>query len=550
MLLRGFACGKDLKKMKKIYLKNVRELTNVQSNYKYVIPKGDYTLGLEDTKQEFLYLSNNDGGVKNIAFLLDGLKNVVLDFSGSTITFQGRIAPFIVRNCENVTLKNLTVQYDRPFFTCGKIVEHGDDFARLVINKSVFPYRVERGTIIFESATWEKSMEEGINLFIEMDNERKRPAYNTAIVLPLIGNEVKRHPTPPIYQEAWTATEDENGDVILHGNFAFLTGNNRFMITHEERWNPVWAAIDSKNLRLQDVMMHESGTMGALFQNCENITLKRLCAKARDDENYLVSTNTDATHYVNCRGKIVLKDCVFENMMDDGGNFHGIYTLAKNREGNTVIAELSHFQQYGVNVYKAGDEIEITSPDMKERATFTVLSSDLISPTQVKLELDGDMDFIKDGYVIDNITAHPEIYIKNCRTGNNRPRGFLLNSNKKTVVKGCTFYNSDVAIAVCGDNSYWFESTAVKDLTIKNNVFDNCGYHCADCTIVVFADIKANPSIGDFHSGITVKNNHFKTFTGCCAYVKNCEDFTFENNKVELTTAYPIRGNLRNAVER
>ena len=83
--------------MKKIYLKNVRELTDVQSNYKYVIQKGDYTLGLEDTKEEFLYLSNNDGGVKNIAFLLDGLKNVVLDFSGSTITFQGRIAPFIVR---------------------------------------------------------------------------------------------------------------------------------------------------------------------------------------------------------------------------------------------------------------------------------------------------------------------------------------------------------------------------------------------------------------------------------------------------------------------
>ena len=536
--------------MKKNYVENIRGLANLQSDCEYILKQGNYTVGIADTKTEFLYLSNNDGGDKRIAFFLDGLKNVVLDFSGSVLTFEGRITPFIVRDCENVTLKNVTVLYDRPFFTCGKILDHGQDFAKLSINKKIFPYRVEKGALIVYGRHWEKSLADGINLFIEIDDERKRPAYNTGIILPLIGENVERHPTPPIYQQVWRATEGEDDTVVLHGDFSFLTGNHRFVFTHEERWNPVWAAIDSKNLCLQDVVIHESGAMGALFQNCENVDLQRVYVQARAEEEYLISTNCDATHYVNCRGRVTLQDCVFENMMDDGGNFHGIYTLVKNVDGNVVTAQLSHFQQQGVNVYKAGDIIEITSPDLRKRAEYTVQNSQLVSPNEILLTLSGDMDFIEKDYVIDNKTAFPEIHIKNCRTGDNRPRGFLLNSNKKTVVENCTFYNSDVGIAISGDNSYWFEATGVRDVTITGNLFDNCGYHASNYAIFVRADIKANPNIADYHKGIRVKNNIFKTFTGGCAYVANCEDFTFENNKVERTSAYPLRQRVHEPVER
>ena len=527
--------------MEKIYIKSIDDFSNIQSDKEYVVEKGNYEIGVENTKEKFLYLSNNDGGVKRIVFLMENLKNVVLDFSGSVLTFQGRITPFIVRNCENITLKNVTVHYDRPFFTCGKIVAHEADFAELSIDKKTVPCRVENGALIAYGEHWEKSLAEGINLFLEMDNERKRPAYNSRLILPLIGNEVTRHPTPPIYQTVWRAEEKENGNVILHGDFSFLTGDNRFVITHEERWNCIWVAIDSKNLLLQNVVMCESGAMGALFQNCENVDLQKVCVQAREEEEYLISTNCDATHYVNCRGKINLENCVFENMMDDGGNFHGIYTLVKEKRENEIVAKLSHFQQQGVNVYQAGDIIEISSFDMQKRADFTIQSVQAISPAEILLTLDGNMDFIDEGYIIDNKTAYPEIHIKNCRTGNNRPRGFLLNSNKKTIVEGCTFYNSSSAIAINGDNSYWFEATGVRDVTIENNIFDNCGYHDSDYSILVKAYIKENPDIEDYHSGIKVKNNLFKTFSGGCVYVANCKDCSFENNVVEKTSVYPLR---------
>ena len=215
--------------MKKVRVENLETLREIQSDTRYVIDKGDYEIGVSQTHERFLYLSNNDGSVKRIAFLLENLKNVVMDFSGSTLTFQGRITPFIIRDCVNVTLKNFTVAYDRPFFTCGKTLEHGGDYAKIRIDSKKFPYRIENGAMIAYGKYWEKSLAEGINLFIEIDNEHKRPAYNTGIILPLIGNEVTRHPTPPIYQTVWRAEETgEEGVVALYGDFSFLTGNNRF----------------------------------------------------------------------------------------------------------------------------------------------------------------------------------------------------------------------------------------------------------------------------------------------------------------------------------
>ena len=142
--------------MKKVRIENLETLREIQSDTKYVIDKGDYEIGVSQTHERFLYLSNNDGSVKRIAFLLENLKNVVMDFSGSTLTFQGRITPFIIRDCVNVTLKNFTVAYDRPFFTCGKTLEHGGDYAKIRIDSKKFPYRIENGAMIAYGKYWEK----------------------------------------------------------------------------------------------------------------------------------------------------------------------------------------------------------------------------------------------------------------------------------------------------------------------------------------------------------------------------------------------------------
>ena len=50
-----------------------------------------------------------------VAFYLKGIKNVSLDFCGATVFLHGKIQPFLLDECENVTIKNCVVEYDRAF---------------------------------------------------------------------------------------------------------------------------------------------------------------------------------------------------------------------------------------------------------------------------------------------------------------------------------------------------------------------------------------------------------------------------------------------------
>lgn len=46
--------------------------------------------------------SRTMGKTCQVAFLLENLKNTVLDFNGATVMLHGRIVPFILINCKNV----------------------------------------------------------------------------------------------------------------------------------------------------------------------------------------------------------------------------------------------------------------------------------------------------------------------------------------------------------------------------------------------------------------------------------------------------------------
>ena len=263
---------------------------------------------------------------------------------------------------------------------------------------------------------------------------------------------------------------------------------------------------------------------------------------AKKGGDYLVSTNCDATHFCNCRGNVSIENSVFENMMDDACNVHGIYLKVDEIiDKNTLLLKLRHFQQFGVNNFQKGDIVEISSPDMREfSANYTVKNAGLTEKNTIKLEVEEDISGVEKGFVADNLTAHPNVRISGCKTGNNRPRGFLINPNKKAVVENCVLYNSDCGVEIAGDNSFWCESTGVRNVTIKNNVFKNCGYYGAGYCVVIHADITANPTIPDFHRNIKIVGNDF-TYVKECLYATNCADLSFGKNKKEKSKAFRFK---------
>ena len=79
-------------------------LAQIEDNTCIVFKPDTYTFKREFTQQRFCYITNNDYGLKNIAFCFSNKKNITLDGSGSLFLFVGRIMPVYIEKCKNIIL--------------------------------------------------------------------------------------------------------------------------------------------------------------------------------------------------------------------------------------------------------------------------------------------------------------------------------------------------------------------------------------------------------------------------------------------------------------
>ena len=77
------------------------------------------------------------------------------------------------------------------------------------------------------------------------------------------------------------------------------------------------------------------------------------------------------------------------------------------------------------------------------------------------------------GDALENLTWTPEVIIKNSFFGSNRARGILMSTPGKVVIENNVFESSGSAILIPGDANGWYESGAVTDVLIRNNVFND-----------------------------------------------------------------------------
>ena len=167
---------------------------------------------------------------------------------------------------------------------------------------------------------------------------------------------------------------------------------------------------------------------------------------------------------------------------------------------------------------------------------------------------DGDLSQIAVGDLITR-TCYPEVLIRNCRMGNNRARGLLLGSRKKTVVECCYFHTPGAAILFEGDGYYWYEQAGVRDVEIRNCVFANCLYGAAtwgDAIIATGNGPKHDRERSRYHRNIRVEGNTFRVFDPRIVNLYCVDGFVFtQDNVIEYTDDYPVlSGEKRNFITR
>jgi len=313
-----------------------------------------------------------------------------------------------------------------------------------------------------------------------------------------------------------------------------------------------------KDIRLENISVHYAEGMGLLAQVTENISLDRFQVALRGDQDPRYFTaQADATHFSGCKGVIVSKNGLYENMMDDAINIHGTYLkITKRLDDKTLVGRYMHDQSYGFDWGDAGDTVQFIRSgtmelwDQKNQIqSIQILRDKEDDPIRefkitFKQVLDPAIDPAKTAIGIENLTWTPRVLFSGNTIRHNRARGALFSTPRKTLVERNLFdHTSGTAILLCGDANGWYETGSCHDIVIRQNTFINALTNMFQFTNAVISIYPEIPDLKNqqkyFHSGIIIENNLFETFDKPILYAKSVDGLVFRSNRIKTNKAYP-----------
>jgi hypothetical protein len=488
---------------------------------------GRYDFHPENAAEKYLFISNNDEGLKRIAFPLENLSGFAVEAESAEFIFHGGIVPFHLEGCADVSFSGFRIDWAVPFHCEGLVLKSDERGVEIEIPPA-FPFAVKDGRLLFGPDP--DSVH--IRNILEFDARRRETAFR---VFDNFGIGHRCHAT-------------STGDRRVRLDAIFREPRpqpgNILAILSDRRDFPAMAAQACQRIKLHDVAIHHAGGMGFIAQRCEDIRLERLRVTPPADGTRLVSTTADATHFVNCRGQIDLEDCLFENQMDDPTNIHGIYTQITRVLGPAEFeVRLAHKQQRGVEFAAPGESLEIVD--------HTTLATLHTSRAAAVRRLNNEFLHIRleeppaappqPGDAIGNITWTADATIRHCICRGNRARGFLLSTAGRIIIEENTLHSAGAAILIEGDANFWFESGAVRDILIRRNTFEDCLHGIWGKAVIQVSpkqhdDSGAAPS---YHRNIRIEDNLFRAFDNRIVWARGVDGLMIRGNRILDSANYP-----------
>lgn len=504
---------------------NLRKINNGDN---IVFEKGIYNFYPQYAFEEVSCISNHDSdGFKKVAFLIQGLEDIIIDGNGAEFIFHETMVPFQIDTSKNITLKNCSINYPDIMYAQSTVVASGKDYCDLKMFAGS-KYHIENNKLCPEI---EGGFSAPVLTAMEFDPINECVEYNTN------NREIKD-----------CTAEILDDDIIrLSGEFEIpVKPGNYFFMHYGQRFAASIFVCNSENIKIDSVTVHTSRGMGLLAQITKDIFVNNY--RVTPSEGNFVTCQGDGAHFVNCYGNIILDNCYIEKQMDDSVNCHGIYMqIDKIISTKKIIARHVHRQQQGVHMFREEDVVEfVQATGMVTKGKSIVKNVDMISRTIMFIEFEDNIpEEIREGDCIENITLSPNLTITNSYFGKNRARGLILTTCGKIIIEGNTFYKAGCAIKMAGNPLFWFESGRVRDVTIRNNMFIDCNANdrWGKAVIDITPAVK-NPDskYGFVHENILIENNVFKVFDLGLVYAVLADNLIVRENKYIQTKTYPRKG--------
>lgn len=488
-------------------------------------PVGSYSFWPIDGYSKVYYETNTtDINPKNLAILIERMSNVVVDGCGSQFIMHGLIQPITVDSSNNVTLKNFTIDWDIPLTAQGLVISTTNNYIDLKINKYENPFTVESEKLFFYDKTWKSQLKS----VMEIDPE-------TGIFQngdDALGSEWKDYKA--------SLSSDSTVRLIREVGFNRLPKvGNYLILRHSERQLSGIYLNASENLKLQNIVINYAIGIGVLSQYSKNINIENVKTIPNSSKNRFYSCHADGFHFMGSEGNIRINNCVWKGLMDDPINVHGVNIKVIERiSDNKLKCRFMEIQSQGLNWAQIGEKVAIIdNKTMISKAYNYVKKFRLISASECEVEFRNSLpEWVQSGLVLDNVSKNANLTITNSDFNSCRARGLLVTTAGKVLIEHNTFESSGSAILISGDANYWFESGAVKDVTIRNNIFKpSCltsMYQFTEGIISIYPIIPNPLREVQYHRNIKIENNYFMPFDYPLLYAKSVSSLSFSNNKI------------------
>ncbi len=443
-------------------------------------------------------------GEKAIGILLDGTKHVHIHGHGARIVFRGKAIQVCIDQSEDIAISDLKFDYHRPTVSEYRVTEVDGDRMTIEVHPDS-SYEIREGRLIWIGEGWEKTG----NLTQELNPATNRVRRTRKSLEGLHIEELK-----PFHLRATGQSDLKSGHI--------------YQVRDTFRDYAAVFTRRSKDIAWRDVDFYFLHGMGLVSQFSENLTYERVSIAPDPKSGRTTAAWADGIHVSSCRGKVVIRDCTFSGLHDDPINVHGTHLrVIEQVSDNRIKVRFMHPQTFGFMAFNPGDEITFVRWDsLATYAPNVVTAAELLNPKEMLLTLARPVPAnLQEKDVIENVTWTPEVLITGCEVRRTPTRGFLLTTRRKAVIENNRFYGTWMsAILLENDASGWYESGAIRDLTIRNNTFVDCREP------VIHINPRNSVPNNAVHHNIRIEGNQFQLSNKLAIKAHSTKGLTIKGN--------------------
>lgn len=452
--------------------------------------------------------AENPNGNRSVAVYLKDLRDVAVDGNGATVLVHGKMTPLLFDKCENVTVRNLTVDYACPTMTEFTVLHSENGVCDLRFLPEC-RFRVEENHLFFRG----EDAPDGTPYW----EDESCGSYRYA----------------KIYDPVCDVCREFNKNLLKFTSIE-QTGEHTVRVTLADKTAPL---VSGRTVQTRNIIRDQTG---ALFQRCKDLRFENLRVKfmhglgmvAQFCENVrftdcdftpgtgrTIASTADFFQFSGCRGQLTVENCKAWGAQDDYVNVHGTHLriVETDPAENRMTVRFMHEETWGIQAFEAGDRLEFIRYDtLLPYAETVVTAYKKLNDTDILLTVDRPLpeQLATNADVVENASWTPDLTVRGCDFGATWGRGILCTTRGKVRIENNRFYHlAGPALVIEDDCNFWFESGYTRDVAFRNNevIGCNCGDFYEHAPAICCAPKVLRPVDGAYvHGKLTVSGNTFR----------------------------------------